>query len=253
MTTNTLFTPKQNIDIADWLKEHAPAIAFFAGNGLLLLGEVRVYDYALTQTGEVWKAWFAVLASFAPFVIWEIGVQHDKANAWMRLYSWIGMTISMALGIFVGVADFIMIDGSSPNSSAILTWLALSLSVHALLLLAYYYSHPQIKAKRLMAEALGREELARTNAGIARNILEAARGRLALEREIAGEFGDDELQKVLASLTGQQYTPAEHASLFGAGLQIAKAAGRTLGHELAPAGQNGNGHKAEEKPKSFTQ
>lgn len=206
---NGLIPTSKKTNFSDELKKHSPTIAFFAGNALLLLGEFRVYDYVHTLTGEPWKAWYAVGASFLPFVIWELAVQHDKATTLMRTFAWVGIVISLGMGIAVGVADFVMVDGASASGETLMPLLALGLSAHALLLLGYFYSHPDQKVKRLMAQAIGRESIALMNAKIAKSILTAARQRLSQERSIASEFGEEELAKVLANLTGETYEAPE--------------------------------------------
>lgn len=240
----SLIPAPKRTDIGEELKKHAPQIAFFSGNGLLLVGEVRVWDYAISMTGDVWKACLAVLATFIPFVIWEIAVQHDKANALMRICAWTGMVISLALGVAIGIADFVMIDGSSPDSGMLLGALAASLSIHAVLLLVYFYAHPEITARRLTAEALARESLALQNAQTAQRILSAARRRLTQERNIAQEFGRDELAKTLSSLTGQEYVEADQ-DLDSPPPQLFAA--QNLAHAPTPvsAGTSGNnGHRS---------
>lgn len=139
--------------IADWLKAQSPSLAFLAGNLLLAAGEYRVYDFAYQNTGETWKAVFAVLSTFFPFVLWEVAVQHAKASSLMRGIAWLGIAISLGLGVLIGVADFMLIGGQAPNADVLLGLLAVSLSIHAILFLAYFYSHPDIKGHRLTAQA----------------------------------------------------------------------------------------------------
>ena len=103
-------TGVQQVGIADWLKNNAHNIAFIAGNLLLAAGEYRVYDFALQNTGEAWKAWFAVLATFFPFILWEIAVQHAKASGLMRGVAWLGMAIS-CLATATAVRRLALISG----------------------------------------------------------------------------------------------------------------------------------------------
>jgi len=191
--------------IADWIKAQSPTLAFLAGNLLLAAGEFRVYDFAYQNTGETWKAVFAVLATFFPFVLWEVAVQHAKASGLMRGIAWVGIAISLSLGVMIGVADFVVVGGQTPNAEGLLALLAVSLSVHAILFLAYFYSHPDIKAHRLTAQAIAKQELAEASAAVAESILKSARTRLELERRIAEEYGYENLRRAIAEIEGRPY------------------------------------------------
>lgn len=198
-------TGVRQIGIAEWLKSNAHNIAFIAGNGLLAAGEYRVFDFALQNTGEVWKAWFAVLATFFPFVLWEIAVQHAKANGLMRGVAWAGMIISFSLGVIIGIAEFSTVNGQLSNPEALLGLLAGSLSIHAVLFLIYFYAHPDIKASRLTAVAIAKQEMAERNAEVAESVLGSARNRLELERRIAAEYGYENLRRAIAEIEGRPY------------------------------------------------
>ena len=194
------------ISVFDWVKQKSPAIAIVAGNLLLLAGEYRVFDFAYKNTGEVWKAWFAVLATYFPFLLWEILVQHSKTNGVMRALAWAGIVISFGLGVMIGVADFVTVNGQTPNAEVQLAALAVSLSLHAVFFLAYFYSHPDIKAHRLVAQALARQQLAEASAQVAESILKSARSRLELERRIASEYGYENLRRAIAEIEGRPYS-----------------------------------------------
>ncbi|PKN94675.1 MAG: hypothetical protein CVU44_02375 [Chloroflexi bacterium HGW-Chloroflexi-6] len=198
-------TGVQQVGIADWLKNNAHNIAFIAGNLLLAAGEYRVYDFAMQNTGEAWKAWFAVLATFFPFILWEIAVQHAKASGLMRGVAWLGMAISFSLGVIIGIAEFSAVGGQIANAEALLGLLAGSLSIHAVLFLVYFYSHPDIKAKRLTAVAVAKQEMAERNAEVAESVLGSARNRLELERRIAAEYGYENLRRAIAEIEGRHY------------------------------------------------
>ena len=191
--------------IFDWIKEKSPAIAIVAGNLLLMAGEYRVYHFAYESSGEAWKGLFAVLATFFPFVLWEILVQHSKANGIMRALAWAGIIISLGLGVLIGTADFIAVNGQTPNAEPLLAALAISLSLHAVFFLAYFYSHPDIKAHRLVAQALARQQLAEASAEVAESILKSARNRLELERRIAADYGYENLRRAIAEIEGRPY------------------------------------------------
>ncbi|NCP86763.1 MAG: hypothetical protein CO094_11295 [Anaerolineae bacterium CG_4_9_14_3_um_filter_57_17] len=201
-----IFEPIATVDWQETLKNNAPALAFGAGNLLLLAGEYRVYAFAYDATGEIWKGIFAVMSSFLPFLLWEIAVQHKKANGIMRVISWVGIVISLTLGVVVGVAEFVTLPGqASVNAEFLLGMLAVSLSAHAVLFLAYYYSHPDMRAKRMMASAQARQEIASLNAEIAESVLTSWRERLQMERAIADEFGTENLRRVLDELEGKKH------------------------------------------------
>lgn len=198
-----LFEASEKTTIMDWLKENAHNIAFATGNLLLAVGEYRVFDFVYLHTGETWKGIFAVLASFFPFVLWEIAVQHAKASGLMRLVAWSGLLIAFGLGVYIGIADFILPPNT--NVDGILGLVAFSLSLHAVLFLAFFYAHPDIKAKRLVAQALARQDTALQATEISETVLLAARNRLELERRIAAEYGYENLRRVLAELEGKSY------------------------------------------------
>jgi hypothetical protein len=234
-------TASVQTSIFDWVKEKSPAIAIIAGNLLLLAGEYRVYHFAYESSGEAWKGWFAVLATFFPFVLWEILVQHSKANGIMRALAWAGIVISLGLGVLIGTADFIAVNGQTPNAEPLLAALAISLSLHAVFFLAYFYSHPDIKAHRLVAQALARQQLAEASAEVAESILKSARNRLELERRIAADYGYENLRRAIAEIEGrpyqaprQSYAPRQQSQDLASALRIPD--------EPAPA-FGGNGHK----------
>jgi hypothetical protein len=213
--------------IADWLKAQSPSLAFLAGNLLLAAGEYRVYDFAYQNTGETWKAVFAVLSTFFPFVLWEVAVQHAKASSLMRGIAWLGIAISLGLGVLIGVADFMLIGGQAPNADVLLGLLAVSLSIHAILFLAYFYSHPDIKGHRLTAQAVARQQLAEASAEVAESILKSARNRLELERRIAEEYGYENLRRAIAEIEGrpyhapkQSYAPHKQPQVMASALNI---------------------------------
>ncbi len=193
------------ISAFDWIKDKSPTLAFIAGNLLLAAGEFRVYDFAYQSTGETWKAIFSVMATFFPFILWEIAVQHAKASGIMRGLAWTGLAISLFLGVAVGTADFMAINGQTPNAEAMLGALAISLSIHAILFLAYFYSHPDIKGHRLTAQAIAKQQLAEASAQVAESILKSARTRLELERRIAEEYGYENLRRAIAEIEGRTY------------------------------------------------
>ena len=199
-------TDLEKTSFIDSIKENAHTIAFAAGNLLLVAGEYRVYDFTYSNTGEVWKGVFAVFASFVPFLLWEIAVQHAKATGGMRAIAWIGMTLSFGLGALVGIADFITIGDQSPNAEGLLGIIAGGLSIHAVLFLAYFYSHPDIKAKRLVTQAIAKQHLANSSAEVAENLLTSARNRLELERRIADEYGYENLRRAIAEIEGRSYS-----------------------------------------------
>ncbi len=198
-------TATNQVSIFDWIKDKSPAIAIVAGNLLLMAGEYRVYDFAYASTGETWKAWFAVLSTFLPFLLWEILVQHSKANGIMRAVAWIGIVLSLGLGVLIGVADFMTVNGQPPNAEPFLAALAVSLSLHAVFFLVYFYSHPDIRSHRLVAQAIARQQLAEASAGVAESILKSARNRLELERRIASEYGYENLRRAIAEIEGRPY------------------------------------------------
>jgi hypothetical protein len=132
-------------------------------------------------------------------------VQHSKANGVMRALAWAGIVISLGLGVIIGVADFVTINGQAANAEPFLAALAISLSLHAVFFLAYFYSHPDIKAHRLVAQALARQQLAEASAEVAESILKSARSRLELERRIAEEYGYENLRRAIAEIEGRPY------------------------------------------------
>lgn len=244
----------------DWLKDNAHNIAFATGNLLLAAGEYRVFDFVYLHTGEVWKGIFAVLASFVPFVLWEIAVQHAKASGVMRLVAWTGLLLAFGLGVYIGIADFIL--PADANVDGILGFVAFSLSLHAVLFLAFFYAHPDIKAKRLVAQALARQDTARQATEVSETVLLAARNRLELERRIAAEYGYENLRRVLAELEGKTYkkpqrfyqpapTPAPTAApLFAPQASFASDNQQPSAPKPIPQpvygggnGHNGNGHQ----------
>ena len=253
------------ISASDWIKDQSPALAFIAGNLLLAAGEYRVYDFAMQNTGEPWKAWFSVMATFIPFMLWEVAVQHAKASGIMRGIAWVGISISLFLGILVGTADFMVINGQTPNAEALLAALAVSLSVHAILFLAYFYSHPDIKSHRLTAQAIAKQQLAESNAEVAESVLKSARTRLELERRIAEEYGYENLRRAIAEIEGRSYhapkksysprpTSAQTGSLnlqgAARGSQLENIQPNESSQPLAPLFSN-NGHKQEGQEPDF--
>jgi len=191
----------------EWIKNHAPALAFVFGNALLIAGEWRVFDYVMQATGEVWKAVYAVLSTFVPFLLWEFAAQHKKNTGWMIACAVVGLLISLGLGVAVGVADFVLVNGAPVASNLILTALALGLSAHAILFLVYFYQHPDIVLAFIKARAKGQEAIRSERAKEAREMLKQARDNLALERDLAKEFGADNARRALAQLQGKKYQP----------------------------------------------
>jgi hypothetical protein len=231
----------------DWIKDKSPTLAFIAGNLLLAIGEYRVYDFALQNTGEVWKAWFSVSATFFPFVLWEVAVQHAKASGIMRAIAWLGISISLLLGVLIGMADFMVTNGRVANAEGLLGFLAVSLSIHAILFLAYFYSHPDIKAHRLTAQAIAKQQLAESSASVAENILKSARTRLELERRIAAEYGYENLRRAIAEIEGRPYhAPKKTFAPRNPGFTPEHSA-LNIPNESAPA-FSGNGHKPGDAP-----
>ncbi len=251
-----LFEESEKATVMDWLKDNAHNIAFATGNLLLAAGEYRVFDFVYLHTGEIWKGIFAVLASFVPFVLWEIAVQHAKASGLMRLVAWAGLLIAFGLGVYIGIADFILPPDA--HVDGILGFVAFSLSLHAVLFLAFFYAHPDIKAKRLVAQALARQDTALQATEVSETVLLAARNRLELERRIASEYGYENLRRVLAELEGKSYRkpqrfyqprPAASAAsapppLFaGLGDERIPAAAPVEAAAVQPAGFSPNGHQ----------
>jgi hypothetical protein len=234
------------VGVFDWIKDKSPTLAFIAGNLLLAIGEYRVYDFALQNTGEVWKAWFSVSATFFPFILWEVAVQHAKASGMMRGLAWLGISLSLFLGVLVGTADFMVINGQATNAEGLLGLLAVSLSVHAILFLAYFYSHPDIKAHRLTAQAIARQQLAEASASVAESILKSARTRLELERRIAEEYGYENLRRAIAEIEGRPYHAPKQAYVPGKQSQVMASALNIP--EKPIQAFSGNGHKSGDAP-----
>jgi hypothetical protein len=143
--------------------------------------------------------------------------------------------------VVIGVADFVTVNGQTPNAEPLLAALAVSLSLHAVFFLAYFYSHPDIKSHRLVAQALARQQLAEASAEVAESILKSARNRLELERRIAADYGYENLRRAIAEIEGrpyhapkQSYTPRQQSPDLASALRIPD--------EPVPA-FSGNGHK----------
>jgi hypothetical protein len=205
MNDINLFTNDEKETGTEWLKNNAPAIAFWFGNILLVMGEWRVYDYVLRATEQPWKAVFAVFSTFIPFLLWEFTAQHKKNTGGMILCAVVGIMISLGLGVSVGVADFVLLDGQPINSDAILTALALGLSAHAVLFLLYFYQHPDIQMAYITAVADGQEKIRNQRAEKAREMLKQARENLQLENDLAKDFGAENARRALAQLQGKKY------------------------------------------------
>lgn len=197
---------EHNTGFSEWLKENAPALAVVAGNLLLMAGEYRVFDFVFSTTGEVWKGLFAVLATFVPFVLWEVAWQHPKGTTFMQALAIGGMFISLLLGAGVGVADFIQVDGRTIDPAFLLGALAISLTVHAVGFLLYFYSHPDIEAERAQAKTEAQIKLAEANAERAQKLLFVSRDVISQRRKLEEEFGADEVKQMLDSLTGKRRT-----------------------------------------------
>lgn len=201
---SSIFENREGLTGTEWVKENAPQIAFWAGNILLVAGEWRVYDYVYNATGQAWKAVFAVLATFVPFLLWEFGAQHKKNTGGMVACAVVGMVISLGLGVVIGVADYIAVDGQAINGQAILTALALGLSAQAMLMLAYFYQHPDMVLAYVKARARGQEEIREERAREAREMLAQARENMLLERALVKEFGEEDTRRALDRLQGRR-------------------------------------------------
>jgi hypothetical protein len=201
MTENLVPTPPEN---ENKLIEHAPAIAIIIGNALLCLGEVRVYDYVFRYTGAEWKAALAVAGTLLPFIVWEILWQHKRATDFMVGLSLTGMVLSAGLGVVIGVSDFVLVSGAPVDGGKLVGAVAFSMSAHALMLLLYFYNHPDIANARAKARTQDEFELARQQAAQATALLEIARANLGARQELNRQYGAGNVDRMLAKIKGER-------------------------------------------------
>lgn len=196
---------------SNWFIENAPNIAFWGGNIILALCEIRVFDFAFRVTHDYALAFLAVFSTFIPFSLWEIMWQHKHASPFMQVLSVFGMAVSFLLGLLIGTADYssaaMLADGKNVSSASwsigLIIALAGSMGIHGVCLLLYFYVHPRISADRKNEQAKARMERARQNVIEAEAICNMARQKKEAFAELVKEYGEKEALAAIADITGE--------------------------------------------------
>lgn len=189
-----------------WFQENivanAPIIIGLFANFVVIVADIRAYDVVYTLTGSWWKALSASLACAIPFILWEIGWQYNHTTENWRTVSLFMAGLAFATSIFLGVADFLNFTGEWTNY--LLVSVVVLTGIHTVFFLLYYYNDPDVKRRRNKTRAIGTMIDQKTNAEVARQLLEDGRSLLGVMGELEKEFDPEDVAVVMGILQGKK-------------------------------------------------
>lgn len=181
---------------------NAPFLMAVFANFVVLVADYRVYDVIYQMTGSWWKALSASLACAVPFVLWEIGWQYNHTTENWRVISLIMAGLAFLTSIVLGVADFV--GFTNEWADILLGGVVVLTGLHTVVGLLYYYNDPDVARARRKSQALAKMQDQEQNAEVAKNLLANGQGLLAVIEELEKRYGVDDVEKVLAILTGNK-------------------------------------------------
>lgn len=156
-----LFKKKSN-EFSQWLKENAPALAFWVASVILILFDLRVLDVVYNLTDKsVLLAVGAIFTTALMFFVWKNSFQYTLASKTQTSFASVGMALSLlATAVFGGMDYFVRgglkigTGGSEFSAVDLIFWGIPVLSIiHVVMLLAYWYFDPVVAAERKRREA----------------------------------------------------------------------------------------------------
>lgn len=181
---------------------NAPFLMAVFANFVVLVADYRVYDVIYQMTGSWWKALSASLACAVPFVLWEIGWQYNHTTENWRVISLLMAGLAFLTSIVLGVADFV--GFTNEWADILLGGVVVLTGLHTVVGLLYYYNDPDVARARRKSQALAKMQDQEQNAEVAKNLLANGQGLLAVIEELEKRYGVDDVEKVLAILTGNK-------------------------------------------------
>lgn len=182
--------------------DHAPAIIGGFSNIVVIVADYRAYDVIYSLTGVWWKALAASLACAIPFILWEIAWQYNSTTEGWRKWSFAMAGVAFMTSIVLGIADYVGLDASAADW--LLAGVVVMTGLHTVIGFLYYYNDPDVARRRAKAQALARAQDQRDNAEAAKQLLEDGRNILQTIEALKGQFDPNDVEAVLAILSGKR-------------------------------------------------
>lgn len=150
-----LFKKKSN-EASEYLKENAPAIAFWVASVILVMFDARVLDVVYQLTKNVLLATGSLFATALMFFVWKNAFQYTLASKTQSALASVGMALSLLASAVFGGMDYFVRGGLKIDSGVetfdgvdLIFWGIPVLSVlHVVMLLWYWYADPKVSAER---------------------------------------------------------------------------------------------------------
>lgn len=167
---------------------------------LILAAEYRVWDFGVYVTGDPIKAFGFVLVSAIPFLLGQIFWLYPRAT-WLQKAIAIGFVgMSLYTSALFGLADLT----AEYDTKTIFTFLVQLTAGYIVGTLVYIVFDPTIKANRMKRKAQDAANFERELQAIGRTILTDLRETMNLKRDLASEFGENEVAQALNQLRGRK-------------------------------------------------
>ena len=193
-----LFKKKSN-EAGEFLKENAPAIAFWVASIILILFDARVLDVVYRLTESVLLAGGSLFATALMFFIWKNAFQYTLASKTQATLASIGMAISLLASAVFGGMDYFVRGGLKIDAGVetfdgvdLIFWGIPVLSVlHVIMLLWYWYADPKVSAERKKKQADDDHAFTKQEMSHAKELLEKQTTIIADYVAMARQYGKD--------------------------------------------------------------
>lgn len=192
---------------------NSPAIIGVFANFVVIFADYRVYDVIYRMTGIWWRALSASLACAVPFMLWELAWQYNHTTEGWRKASLLMAGLAFVTSIVLGVADYVGFDVA--YADVLLGGVVIMTGVHTVVGFLYYYNDPDVARKRAKSNAIARAEDQRTNAELAKQLLEDGKSILQSIEELNGKYNPEDVEAVLAILNGKKVRKQEGQKQHG--------------------------------------
>lgn len=182
-----------------------PWLIFAFANAVLIFGEYRVWHYVFQLTGREELAWGTLAATGIGSEIWFIAWKYPLATTWQKRMSVIMMFANFLTATYIGFGDF-FISGNGTTYGAnqdTLVMLIVGILLFDIVVgVLYFLIDRQISRDRLRAETHADLQDQKNTAATIEQMLNLSKGILSNMRELYDEYGEQNVEDMLALLAG---------------------------------------------------
>jgi hypothetical protein len=183
-------------EILNLFPNSAIAIAALFVDLVILIGEYRVYDFAMTVTGDVFKAIGFIAASAVPFYLGQLFWLYPRANGIQRTIAVGMMTGGLYMSISMGFADLTKAYDVTQTISNVV-WFSAGCVVAAII---YIMRDDGIRAWRLKVTTLAAAQTERMLQESMRVTLTSLQETMQVQEDIIKQFGAEAVEAQLSRI-----------------------------------------------------